>query len=88
MTTATWDEVEAVVSRDLRPALAIHGGSIRVESVREDHIGLSLVASCHACYFRKGCVANLVVPTLQEHFGERVDVEVRGVPVRVRDGHD
>lgn len=82
MTTATWDEVEAVVSRELRPALAVHGGSIRVESVDAEHIELDLVASCRACYFRKGCVVNLVVPTLHERFGDRVDVEVRGVPVR------
>lgn len=76
------EEVEAVLSSEIRPALGVHGGSIRVDSVTDERITLELVASCRACYFRKGCVANLVLPTLHEHVGDDVSIDVRGVPVR------
>jgi Fe-S cluster biogenesis protein NfuA len=79
-------QVEAVLDEEIRPALGVHAGGIRIESVDGRRVSLDLLASCRACYFRKGCVVNLVLPTLEQRLGDRFSYDISGVGLTRRPG--
>ena len=74
--TPSQADVDVVLGEEVRPALGSHAGSIEVSSVNEGHIFLRFLGSCQACYFRRGCVANFVVPSMRTRFGEDISVTV------------
>lgn len=72
-----WEEAEAVLDAEVRPALSAHVGSIDITEVDGATVHLRFRASCRGCYFRRGCAEHLVRPVLQAHLGEGVELHVR-----------
>lgn len=79
----TDDELRGAVDRllgeEIRPALGAHAGSITVTSAVDGRINLRMLASCSACYFRRGCAENFVLPAMRGRFGDDVDVRIENV---------
>lgn len=69
--------VHDVLARHIRPALSAHTGGIEVVNASGSRIDLRLTGSCRGCYFRRGCVANLVRPTLAEHAPDGYEYNIR-----------
>jgi Fe-S cluster biogenesis protein NfuA len=70
----TIEEIEAVLDRDVRPALSAHAGSIEVASSADGRVELRMTRSCGSCYFRRSCQRILVEPALEDRFGDRLEV--------------
>lgn len=71
------DEVHEFVANRVSSALANHLGGVEVVHVEGDHIRLRMTRSCRTCYFRQGCIDNLVVAELHERFGSHIQINVR-----------
>ncbi|WP_169792153.1 NifU family protein [Jiangella muralis] len=69
--------MEKLLVHQVRPALSSHAGSVRLRTVDQAEVVLEFVGSCAGCYFRKGCVESLVVPTFEDEFGTNLRVRVR-----------
>jgi Fe-S cluster biogenesis protein NfuA len=68
--------VDRLLGEEIRPALGAHAGSITATSVVDGKITLKMLASCSACYFRRGCAENFVAPAMRSRFGEQVDFAI------------
>lgn len=68
--------VDRLLGEEIRPALGAHAGSIAVSSVVDGRVTLTMLASCSACYFRRGCVENFIAPAMRSRFGGDVDFRV------------
>ena len=70
-------DVVAFLRSDVAPALANHLGGIEVTEVGGRRVQLRLTASCRTCYFRRGCIEELVLPELQRKFDDNLQFAVR-----------
>lgn len=70
-------EVDEFVTNRISSALANHLGGVEVIEVEGDVMRLRMTRSCRTCYFRQGCIDNLVVAELHERFGSHIEVSVR-----------
>lgn len=59
------DAVRDAIDSEIGPALSVHIGSVEMVSIDDGVVRLRLLGSCARCYFRRGCAANLVVPTVE-----------------------
>ena len=71
--------VTEAVHHTLAPALSVHAGSIVLKSITDQAVELSFLGSCRSCYFRRGCAAHLVSPTIKPLVGTDMKVRVTGV---------
>lgn len=69
-------EIEAVLDRDVRPALSAHAGSIEVARAEDSRVELRMTRSCGSCYFRRSCERILVEPAFEDRFGDRLEVRI------------
>ncbi len=71
------EDVRQFVANHVSSALANHLGGVEVLEVVDDRIRLRMTHSCRTCYFRQGCIDNLVIPELHEAYGSDIKIVVR-----------
>lgn len=66
-----------MIRDEIAPALATHAGGLEITEVTGQTVRLQFTASCRSCYFRRGCIENLVEPELTTRLGHDVQFVVR-----------
>ena len=66
-------EIEDVVERFIRPQLKLHGGDIRVNSVIEKTVRITLTGNCHGCPSAQITTEEIVESILKEKLGDSID---------------
>lgn len=72
----TREEVQAVISKDIDPVLALHAGSCTLINVENNVVSIRLEGGCVGCPSSKLTLFNGIIPILQEKFPDLVDVEL------------
>lgn len=67
------DRVENVIEEHIRPYLAGHGGDIKVNSIEDKTVRITLTGNCHGCPSAQITTEELVESTLKEHLGEDIE---------------
>ena len=66
-------EIEDVVENFVRPQLKLHGGDIRVNSVIEKTVRITLTGNCHGCPSAQITTEEIVESILKEKLGDSID---------------
>lgn len=67
------DRVEEVVENFIRPQLQIHGGNIKVNSVIDRMVRVTLTGNCHGCPSAQITTEEIVEEILKEKLGNLID---------------
>ncbi|MBU5425423.1 NifU family protein [Tissierella pigra] len=66
-------EIEDVVENFVRPQLKLHGGDIRVNSVIDKTVRITLTGNCHGCPSAQITTEEIVESILKEKLGDSID---------------
>ncbi|WP_353094567.1 NifU family protein [Tissierella praeacuta] len=66
------NEVEEVVEEFIRPQLKLHGGNIKVNSVIDKIVRVTLTGSCHGCPSAQITIEETVENILKEKLGDSI----------------
>lgn len=65
-------QLEAIVEREIRPALQQHGGDMFIKEFRDNKLWISLTGACHNCPAAWITFENLIEKRLKEELGEQL----------------
>ena len=68
-----FDKVEEVVEKFIRPQLKIHGGDIKINSIIDRIVRVTLTGNCHGCPSAQITVEETVEEILKERLGYFID---------------
>lgn len=66
-------EVEDVVEEFIRPQLKLHGGNIKVNSIVDKTVKVTLTGNCHGCPSAQITTEEIVEEILKEKLGDSID---------------
>ncbi len=67
------DEVDNIIQTDVLPVLQSHGGSIKVRSVQDKIVTITLLGNCSTCPLSQITTEELVQAKLKEKLGDRIE---------------
>lgn len=70
MSEISVEEIDKVLEEKIRPNLALHGGDIKIESIREGTLSMRMLGQCSGCPSANLTMENLVNTELKEAFPE------------------
>jgi Fe-S cluster biogenesis protein NfuA len=70
------EKIKAVIEGDIKPALAMDGGSIELVGVEDGTVKVRLSGACAGCPMSQYTVVNFVEATLKEKVPEVKEVKV------------
>jgi Fe-S cluster biogenesis protein NfuA len=65
-----WEKIKEVIEGDIKPALAMDGGSIELVSVEDGVVKVRLSGACMRCPISQYTLVNFVEATLKEKVPE------------------
>ena len=68
-----FQKVEEVVEDFIRPQLKIHGGDIRINSIIDKIVRITLTGNCHGCPSAQITTEEIVEEILKEKLGYSID---------------
>lgn len=68
-----FDKVEEVVEKFIRPQLKIHGGDIKINSIIDRIVRVTLTGNCHGCPSAQITTEEIVEEILKEKLGYFID---------------
>jgi Fe-S cluster biogenesis protein NfuA len=68
-----FQKVEEVVEEFIRPQLKIHGGDIRINSIIDKIVRITLTGNCHGCPSAQITTEEIVEEILKEKLGDSID---------------
>ena len=72
MAILTKEEVQKVLEQHVAPQLATHGGTIRLESVEDNIVRITLWGNCQGCPSAQLTTETIVFEQLRENLGDKV----------------
>ena len=68
-----FQKVEEVVEDFIRPQLKIHGGDIRINSIIDKIVRITLTGNCHGCPSAQITTEEIVEEILKDKLGDSID---------------
>ncbi|MDR7855613.1 NifU family protein [Tissierella sp.] len=68
-----FQKVEEIVEEFIRPQLKIHGGDIRINSIIDKIVRITLTGNCHGCPSAQITTEEIVEEILIEKLGDSID---------------
>lgn len=68
------DRVQAILDKEINPAVAVHGGHVTLVEANADHVSLRLEGGCQGCNLAIVTLRQGIEPLLRERLGQHVTV--------------